>query len=82
MISTYALCGFANFGSSKSKNIINYSLNCFCIIFDIYNKVGIVIGGLSALAPSRFRVFSKLALKAMIAGNLTNYISGIYEITF
>lgn len=48
----------------------------------MYNKVGIVIGGLSALAPSRFRVFSKLALKAMIAGNLTNYISGIYKITF
>lgn len=39
-------------------------------------QVGIAIGGLSALAPSRFNTFAKLALKAMIAGNITNFISG------
>jgi len=39
-------------------------------------QVGIAIGGLSALAPTRFNVFSGLAFKAMIAGNITNFISG------
>ncbi|MHC4849620.1 MAG: NupC/NupG family nucleoside CNT transporter [Planctomycetota bacterium] len=47
MLSTYALCGFANFMS-----------------------IGIQIGGLSALAPSRRSDFASLALKAMIAGAL------------
>lgn len=46
-ITTYALCGFANFGS-----------------------IGIQIGGLSILAPDRRKDFSRLALKAMIAGTL------------
>ena len=34
------------------------------------------IGGLTALAPTRSKVFSKYAAKAMIAGNITNFISG------
>ncbi|RNA39672.1 solute carrier family 28 member 3-like [Brachionus plicatilis] len=50
LISTYALCGFANFAS-----------------------MGIAIGGLGALAPKRLKTFSKFALKAMIAGNITNF---------
>lgn len=53
LISTYALCGFANFAS-----------------------MGIAIGGLGALAPKRLRTFSKFALKAMIAGNITNFCTG------
>ena len=41
------------------------------------------IGGLSALAPTRSKVFSKYAAKAMIAGNITNFISGnIFVLSF
>ncbi len=45
VLSTYALCGFANFMS-----------------------IGIQIAGLSQLAPGRRTDFSRLALRAMIAG--------------
>ncbi|HXH18147.1 MAG TPA: nucleoside transporter C-terminal domain-containing protein [Chitinophagales bacterium] len=45
IISTYALCGFANFSS-----------------------VGIQIGGISALAPSRKADLARLGLKAMFGG--------------
>ena len=58
-ISTYALCGFANFAS-----------------------IGMQIGCMSQLAPSRSKVFTKYATKAMIAGNLTNFISGKSVIFF
>jgi len=58
VISTYALCGFANFAS-----------------------IGIQIGGISALVPSRRTVLSKVALKAMFGGAiatcLTASIAGI-----
>ena len=47
VISTYALCGFANFGS-----------------------VGIVIGVLVAMAPSRRSDIAQVALRAMLAGNI------------
>jgi CNT family concentrative nucleoside transporter len=47
VLSTYALCGFANFMS-----------------------IGVQIGGLSQLAPGRRSDFSRLALRAMIAGAL------------
>ena len=47
VLSTYALCGFANFMS-----------------------IGIQIGGMSQLAPERRPLFSKLALRAMVAGAL------------
>jgi len=50
-------------------------------LFKIFLKVGIAIGGLSALAPERLNLFSKLAFKAMIAGNITNFISG-FKIIF
>ncbi len=51
-IATFALCGFANFGS-----------------------IGIVIGGLSSLAPTRRHDLAKLGFKAMIAGTLANLMS-------
>ena len=51
-IATFALCGFANFGS-----------------------IGIQIGGLSALAPTRRHDLAKLGFRAMIAGTLANLMS-------
>ena len=51
-IATFALCGFANFGS-----------------------IGIVIGGLSSLAPTRRKDLAQLGFKAMIAGTLANLMS-------
>ncbi len=47
IISTYALCGFANFAS-----------------------IGIQIGGIGALAPSRTKDLSELGMPALIAGTL------------
>jgi CNT family concentrative nucleoside transporter len=51
-IATYALCGFANFGS-----------------------IGIQIGGIGALAPSRRHDLARLGLRAMIAGTLANFVT-------
>jgi CNT family concentrative nucleoside transporter len=51
-IATFALCGFANFGS-----------------------IGIQIGGLGALAPSRRADLARLGLKAMLAGTAANLMS-------
>ena len=51
-IATYALCGFANFGS-----------------------IGIQIGGLGALAPSRRSDLARLGFKAMLAGTTANLMS-------
>lgn len=51
-IVSFALCGFANFGS-----------------------VGIQIGGISALEPSRRADLAKLGFKALIAGTLASYLS-------
>lgn len=51
-IVSFALCGFANFGS-----------------------VGIQIGGISALEPSRRADLARLAFKALIAGTLASYLS-------
>jgi concentrative nucleoside transporter, CNT family len=50
VIASYALCGFANFGS-----------------------IGIQIGGLAALAPSRRSDIASLGLRAMIAGSLASF---------
>ncbi|MCH2190718.1 MAG: nucleoside:proton symporter [Gammaproteobacteria bacterium] len=47
LILSYALCGFANFGS-----------------------LGILIGGLSAMAPDRRAEISKLGLKSIVSGTL------------
>jgi CNT family concentrative nucleoside transporter len=52
IISTYALCGFANFSS-----------------------IGIQIGGISALAPSRKSDLAKVGLKAMCGGALASWLT-------
>ena len=52
IIASYALCGFANFGS-----------------------IGIQIGGLSSIAPSRRKDLAILAFKAMIGGALASWIT-------
>lgn len=51
-ISTYALCGFANFGS-----------------------LGIVIGGLTSMAPSRKRDITAGAMRALIAGTIACFLT-------
>ncbi|WP_041778447.1 NupC/NupG family nucleoside CNT transporter [Beijerinckia indica] len=50
---TYALCGFANFGS-----------------------LGIMIGGMSAMAPERKQEIAKLAPRSLISGTLATCMSG------
>ena len=52
LISTYALCGFANFAS-----------------------IGIQIGGISAIAPSRRSDLSKVAIKTMIGGAFASWLT-------
>ena len=52
IISTYALCGFANFSS-----------------------IGIQIGGISALAPSRKGDLAKVGLKAMFGGAIASWLT-------
>ena len=54
-IVSFALCGFANFGS-----------------------VGIQIGGISALEPSRRADLARLGFKALIAGTLASYLSATF----
>uniref|UniRef100_A0A8C4YHY6 Solute carrier family 28 member 3 n=1 Tax=Gopherus evgoodei TaxID=1825980 RepID=A0A8C4YHY6_9SAUR len=51
-IATYALCGFANFGS-----------------------LGMVIGGLTSMAPSRKRDIADSAFRAMIAGTVACFMT-------
>ncbi|XP_013371474.1 PREDICTED: solute carrier family 28 member 3 isoform X1 [Chinchilla lanigera] len=51
-IATYALCGFANFGS-----------------------LGIVIGGLTSMAPSRKRDIASGAIRALIAGTVACFMT-------
>ena len=51
-IVSFALCGFANFGS-----------------------LGIQIGGISALEPSRREDLTKVAVRALVAGTLASYMS-------
>jgi concentrative nucleoside transporter, CNT family len=52
IISTYALCGFANFSS-----------------------IGIQIGGISALAPTRKADLARLGLRAMLAGAIASCLN-------
>ena len=52
IISTYALCGFANFSS-----------------------IGIQIGGISAIAPSRRSDLAKVGLKAMFGGAIASWLT-------
>ncbi|EMP30396.1 Solute carrier family 28 member 3, partial [Chelonia mydas] len=51
-IATYALCGFANFGS-----------------------LGLVIGGLTSIAPSKRRDIADSAFRAMIAGTVACFMT-------
>ncbi len=52
IIATYALCGFANFGS-----------------------IGIQLGGIGGIAPSRKQDLARIALKAMIGGTLAAFMT-------
>ena len=52
VISTYALCGFANLGS-----------------------IGVQLGGLGAMAPERRDDMAKVAMRAMIAGNVACFMT-------
>lgn len=52
LMGTYALCGFANFGS-----------------------IGILIGGLSPIAPTRRADIAKLGIRALIAGVLASLLT-------
>lgn len=52
LIATYALCGFANFGS-----------------------IGIQIGGISGIAPTRRSDLAKLGVRAMIGGSLAAFLT-------
>ncbi|WAQ94255.1 S28A3-like protein [Mya arenaria] len=52
IISTYALCGFANFGS-----------------------IGITLGGLGSLAPSRRSDLTQMVVRAMICGNVACFLT-------
>ena len=53
LIMTYALCGFANFGS-----------------------LGIMIGGLGAMAPERRSEIVALGMKSILAGTLATLMTG------
>jgi CNT family concentrative nucleoside transporter len=53
LIMTYALCGFANFGS-----------------------LGIMIGGLGAMAPERRSEIVSLGMKSILAGTLATLMTG------
>jgi concentrative nucleoside transporter, CNT family len=50
---TYALCGFANFGS-----------------------LGIVIGGLGAMVPTRRHEIVSLGMRTILAGTIATCLSG------
>lgn len=52
IITTYALCGFANFAS-----------------------IGIQIGGIGTLAPSKKPMLAQLGIKALIAGTMANLLA-------
>lgn len=52
IILSYAMCGFANFGS-----------------------IGILVGGLSSLAPERRRDFARLGVRALIGGTLASFMT-------
>jgi len=52
LISTYALCGFSNFGA-----------------------IGIQLGALGAMAPSRRKDLALVAVRAMIAGNVACFMT-------
>ena len=42
-------------------------------------SIGIQIGVLSTFAPKKAKLFPKIALIAMIAGNITNFMNGNFN---
>jgi CNT family concentrative nucleoside transporter len=54
LISTYALCGFANFAS-----------------------IGIQIGGIGAIAPSRRKLLTEFGIKALVGGTLACFLTAV-----
>ncbi|MFK8054586.1 MAG: NupC/NupG family nucleoside CNT transporter [Saprospiraceae bacterium] len=54
LISTYALCGFANFAS-----------------------IGIQIGGIGSIAPSRRKLLTEFGMKALIGGTLACFLTAV-----
>ncbi|XP_056008147.1 solute carrier family 28 member 3-like [Ostrea edulis] len=58
--------------SAKSEVIATYAL-CG---FSNFGSMGIFLGGMSALVPSRRGDLSKLVLRAMIAGNVACFLTG------
>lgn len=68
---------FSNFGpviedfSEKTAIIISFALCGFANL----SSMGILIGGIGALAPNRRSVIAKLALKAVLAGTLASLLS-------
>ncbi|GCC24896.1 hypothetical protein chiPu_0003299 [Chiloscyllium punctatum] len=58
-IATYALCGFANFGS-----------------------IGIVIGGLSSLAPQRLHDITSVSVRALISGTVASFMTACVAVIF
>ncbi|XP_048753864.2 solute carrier family 28 member 3-like isoform X2 [Ostrea edulis] len=58
--------------SEKSEVIATYAL-CG---FSNFGSMGIFLGGMSALVPSRRGDLSKLVLRAMIAGNVACFLTG------
>ena len=55
MILTYAMCGFANFGS-----------------------VGILVGGMRAMAPERADEITELGLRSLLSGTIATCLSGAW----
>ena len=59
MISTYALCGFANLSS-----------------------IGMVIGALGAMAPSKKSDIAGIAFRAMVTGTVVSFMNACTAGTF
>jgi CNT family concentrative nucleoside transporter len=55
----------------RSFTIATFALCGFANV----GSIGIIIGGLSSLAPSRRQDLAKLGFKAMIAGTMANLMS-------
>ncbi|MGV3278290.1 NupC/NupG family nucleoside CNT transporter [Rickettsiales bacterium LUAb2] len=68
--------------SDKSKIILTFTLCGFANI----STLGIIIGSIQTIAPSRIKEISQLAVKALIAATLANILNGciagiIYDLT-
>ncbi len=59
--------------SLKTKVVLSYALCGFAN----FSSIGIQIGGIGAIAPSRRRDLSKLGMRALVAGLFANCLRGI-----